>query len=105
MKAIGKAFYKCGLRIWDDSRGTAEGVFLSVTGRNSVVDLLQLDTPLKRVVGSMPIAGLQIPLTPMRTSKPVPREHRLISAFMQFRSKSKPVSCSESKPRYRRRSL
>ena len=66
---MSKTFYEIWSHTWNESQANGADLFIPVTGSNYVADLLQLDTSHKWVVGSMRIAGLKIPLTPMRTNE------------------------------------
>jgi len=103
--AMSKTFYEIWSHTWNESQANGADLFIPVTGSNYVADLLQLDTSHKWVVGSMRIAGLKIPLTPMRTNELVPVSTGKIPVSRQFRSSREPVTYSELKLRYRWRSL
>jgi hypothetical protein len=102
---MSKTFCEIGSNTWNESQANGEDSFIPVTGSNYVADLLQLDTSHKWVVGFMRIAGPEDSPDTDADQRTGPREYRQIPVSWQFRSNREPVTCSESKLRYRWRSL
>ena len=83
----------------DQLRATHEWFVSPVTASKRVVDLLQLDTPHKTVVGFKPIMGLQIPLIsawPNEPSAHADRDRRC--TVLEHLLDRKPVSGNVTKP-------